>query len=377
MTNPHARVAPGSLVLLSDSLDQDHPALAGHLVSKPARAMAQLKSGKTTVITAPPVPARFAVDYASAHGRPVVVLGAGAAAFSEQLDRPTRILALDAGELDQVVLLGDDLSGLNDPVVVFGDLHQCWRTYLRLRDWARAVHGPRTLLVSVGDLFDKGGSTHADVVSTARILREDYANGNLLVVMGNHDLVLSKRLTKAIAHGTPAAHRAPRALLAASISDATATMRWIQALPLFVRADPETIVVHAAWSPELAATATESRHLTDLCLYGPRPDPGLPRYDENGKHVWVDWAQTYTGTDMVIHGHDTRTSVRQVGRVVNVDTGCVDGNQLTGFVVGADPSDPNAFVVVDAHPDDLRHTEHRLEPLATPEYAAPLVAVPA
>ena len=349
MTNVHARVAPGSLVLLTDPHCQQYPEIQGYVADQPATAMARLKSGATTAITAQPHHARHAVDYAIEHGRPVVVTGPSSGAWTTALDRPARVV-----DLDQLHVLGSDLSGLDTPIVVVGDIHQCWRSYQDLCEQAESVFGDAVLVVGVGDLFDKGGLNVSDVTATARVLRADFAAGKFLSVMGNHDHVLTKRLTKALTYDTVPSQFTPRALLSEGPKEATATLCWIQALPLHLRAASDTVVVHAGWDESLTVSTTGLRQQEAVYLYGPRPPAGAPRFDGRGKHLTVDWALDYSGHNIVVHGHSTQPDVRVVGQVVNVDTGCVDGGRLTGYLVGGDLDDPRSFISVPANPGDIR-----------------------
>jgi hypothetical protein len=353
MAIPHSRVAPGSLVLLepSDSLTGIN---STYLASGPAQAMARLKSGKTTVVAVQALYATPIATYAVANGRPVVVASSThGETYAAQIAVPTRVVDRSA-----LVILDIDLSNITDPIVVLGDLHQCWRTYLAMRDDARRKHGENVLLVIAGDVSDKGGNGPEDVVTTFSILMSDWAAGDLLVVAGNHDVVLATRLAKALhaqVVGTEptSQHRTPRALLHAGGELATAALRWLQDLPLYLRIG-STVVVHAAWDPELAEKYSNSKRFMEHCLYGPRPPRGQPRYDARGKYVSVDWAPHYTGADTVIHGHHDYPEVSVIGKVIGLDTGCVTGNRLTGFLVGSDPADKASFISRATVPGDIR-----------------------
>lgn len=355
MPPSHSRVAPGSLVLLEAT--DTHSDIAPEFMARgPAQAMARLKAAKTTVICADPTKIESICAYAMAQTRPIVI-----AVAPDLVDQYRTNAGKSARTVSRqgLFLLGDDLSALTDPIVVFGDLHQCWRTYLEFRDVARRHYGDNVLLVAAGDVFDKGGNGPEDVVTTATLLMSDWAAGNFLMVAGNHDIVLAARLSKALhayATGTelPSQNRTPRALMRAGVDLATQTLRFLQDLPLYIRLAPDALVVHAAWDPALAASAPNSKRFMENCLYGPRPPRGQPRYDERGKYVLVDWAPDYRGQDTVIHGHHDRPEVSVQNKVIGLDTGCVYGNCLTGYLVGADPTRPEAFLAVSTQPADLR-----------------------
>lgn len=352
MSYTHSRVAPGSLLLLTHPVNEPLPTgVSPETIARSyAQAQARLRSGLTTTFYASTPGAPDLVEYATSLSRPLVVTGPSAESVTRHIAHPVRVVG-DQG----IVLLGQDLSAVTDPIVVFGDLHQCWRTYEQLREEAHRRYGDNVLLVAAGDLFDKGGNGPSDVVTTAQVLMRDYANGDLVAVAGNHDWVLSQRLHKALGPGESlaAVHRTPRALLEHSTSFAANVMHWLQSLPIHIRVNADTVVVHAAWDPELASSKADSKRFTETCLYGPRPAKGQPRFDARGKYVWVDWAPSYQGTDTVIHGHHSDTHVRVTGKVIALDTGCVDGNKLSAFLVGADPHHDGSFLVLDPHPEDL------------------------
>jgi hypothetical protein len=291
------------------------------------------------------------IAYAKRQYRPVVVTDDVASHYA-RLDPPPRVLTRS-----DITFLTNDENSLDCPVVVFGDLHHCWRTYETFKATVYENYGENTLLASVGDLFDKGGSTPADAVLTARKLMEDQRNGDLLIAAGNHDAVLAARLARALANPDELSkntQRTPRAIMAEGVDFATEVMHWLRDLPLFVHFD-STVVVHAAWDPELAALAPTSRQMTEMCLYGPRPSDGRPRFDEQGHLTRVEWAGDYKGNNTVVHGHYDYPRPMVTGKVIGIDTDCVKNGGLSGYLVGADPQDPDSFITIATDPLDLRH----------------------
>jgi hypothetical protein len=291
------------------------------------------------------------IVYAKRQYRPVVVTDDVASHYA-RLDPAPRVLTRS-----DITFLTNDENSLDCPVVVFGDLHHCWRTYETFKATVYENYGENTLLASVGDLFDKGGSTPADAVLTARKLMEDQRNGDLLIAAGNHDAVLAARLARALANPDELSkntQRTPRAIMAEGVDFATEVMHWLRDLPLFVRFD-STVVVHAAWDPELAALAPTSRQMTEMCLYGPRPSDGRPRFDEQGHLTRVEWAGDYKGNNTVVHGHYDYPRPMVTGKVIGIDTDCVKNGGLSGYLVGADPQDPDSFITIATDPLDLRH----------------------
>lgn len=352
MTTPnHSRVAPGSLVLLSPS-DNLRNIPRHYLAADPARASSRLKSAATCVIAADPAHMGPIIAYARRWYRPVVIADDVAPHYSLVDPRP-RVLPRN-----NMSFLANDGNTTDYPTVVFGDLHHCWRTYEAFKEAAYERFGKNTLLASVGDLFDKGGSSPYDAVLTAKKLMDDQRNGHLIIASGNHDATLAARLDRILANVDEIAkntHRTPRAILSEGTDFATEVMHWLRDLPLFVRIG-STVVVHAAWDPQLAQSAPASRQMLEMCLYGPRPTDGRPRFDERGHLTRVEWAGDYKGTDSVVHGHYDYPQPLVTGNVVGIDTDCVNGGGLSGYLVGADPQDPRSFITVATDPLDMRST---------------------
>jgi len=192
--------------------------------------------------------------------------------------------------------------------LVVGDVHGCADELRTLLD---AVDADRVVLV--GDLFTKG----PDPVGVWRLIRDR----GLEAVRGNHD----QRLLDAIDRGRRGgAVRAVIAKLDAADPDWRA---WTAALPLFADAGPFT-VVHAALHPSGDRDATPPKVALSLRRW-PHDRPDDPR-----------WWRVYTGGP-VVFGHDARQGLVQRKRngrrwVIGIDTGCVYGGHLTGWVQDED-----------------------------------------
>lgn len=194
--------------------------------------------------------------------------------------------------------------------LVVGDVHGCADEFAALLD-----RNPADRVVLVGDLFTKG----PDPVGVWRLVRQVRAEA----VLGNHDA----RLIATIDGERPddsAAIRAAGALNAVDSSWRT----WLAGRPLFIDVDG-WIVVHAMVHPTEGIAAT-TRDMALTWRRWPDNAPGAP--------VW--WA-SYTGERPVIFGHDAltgRVRVEREGRphVIGLDTGCVYGRSLTGYLVEDD-----------------------------------------
>ena len=190
-----------------------------------------------------------------------------------------------------------------------GDIHGCADELARLVEKAQAdVH------ISVGDLFTKG----PDPVGVWRLV---LAHG-FLAVLGNHD----DRLLAALAGRRPDDRGARKCI---DKLDATGSgwQAWVRALPLWREVEGFT-VVHASLHPSgdlhqtTRADALVRRRIPDT------PD-GAP------------WTEVYAGSRRVIYGHDAVRGLYRRERdgspwLIGLDSGCVYGRALTGYVIEED-----------------------------------------
>lgn len=216
--------------------------------------------------------------------------------------------------------------------LVVGDVHGCAEELAQL---VREVQPERVVLV--GDLFTKGPDP-AGVWSQIR-------DGAFEATLGNHD---ERLLAVLDARREDAAAAEVVARLDASDPS---WAPWLRALPLFVDAAGFT-VVHAGLHPsgDLEATTRE------MALYLRRwPDDRDPRNPF--------WYQVYQGTRRVLFGHDAVRGLVRVERqgrphIVGLDTGCVYGGLLTGYV-------PEEDRIVQVRARAVWHDPHHRRPRGT------------
>lgn len=184
-----------------------------------------------------------------------------------------------------------------------GDVHGCAEELSRLLDVARADR-----VIHVGDLFTKG----PDPLGVWRLVREHEA------VLGNHDA----RLLDWLAGDRPSDVRA--AACVARLDVEPDWRPWLASRPLFVEVGP-FVVVHAGLHPvEGVAGTTRGMALA------------MRKFGETG----AVWHAAYAGPP-VIFGHDAQLGLVRIDRggrpqVIGLDTGCVYGGALSGYLVESD-----------------------------------------
>ena len=190
-----------------------------------------------------------------------------------------------------------------------GDVHGCATELSGLLRLAQATH-----VVLVGDLFTKG----PDPVGVWRLIREH----SLLAVLGNHDA----RLLECLAGRRPGDTHAAD-VVSALDREGTLWREWLKSLPVFRRVGDYT-VTHAALHPSGALEETTRRMALTMRRWPP---------NEQAAH----WHAVYAGERRVVFGHDARGGHVRVERdgvpwLVGLDTGCVYGGALTGWLLEED-----------------------------------------
>ena len=183
--------------------------------------------------------------------------------------------------------------------LIVGDVHGCAAEL----DALLALTDPDRLVL-VGDLFTKG----PDPAGVWSILQRMDARA----VLGNHDASVLERWPR------------DGSLLPAAAFD------WLAARPLFLAGEGPLgsyVVVHAGLDPS-GGPETTGR---DLAL-------NLRRWPSGGERSGNPfWWELYAGAPMVIYGHDARRGLNdRRPRTLGLDTGCVYGGELTGYVVELD-----------------------------------------
>lgn len=200
--------------------------------------------------------------------------------------------------------------------LIVGDVHGCLRELDTLL--SRFERGPGDQVVFVGDLVAKGPDSKG-VVARARALGAQ-------AVRGNHD---ERFLAwhRAVQEGRPPPD------LGAAARAACETLNdeewaWLASLPYVLRL-PEhgVLVVHAGLVPGRPLEAQEPEHL--LHMRSIRPDGTVSSRVDDG----VPWASRWSGPQEVVFGHDALRGLQRHAHAIGLDTGCVYGGRLTGYVL--------------------------------------------
>ena len=191
--------------------------------------------------------------------------------------------------------------------LIVGDVHGCSVELRRLVELAGAQR-----VILVGDIFTKGPDPAG--------VWEQIQQGSYEAVLGNHD---ARLLNAYRGDGKPDTRS--EACIEALNRSSSRWHPWLCSLDLFLRVG-EFLVVHAGIHPSGDMQRT-SRAMALSMRRWPQ---------ESAEHPF--WHEQYEGEQSVVFGHDARRGLifketDQNALLVGLDTGCVYGNQLSGFLV--------------------------------------------
>ena len=217
---------------------------------------------------------------------------------------------------------------------VIGDIHGCYEELIALFEklgyqWGKhiPVHPEGRLPVFVGDLTDRGPSS-IDVILLVyqMVVEQKMAN----YVPGNHCNTLYRYFlgnNVKQQHGletTVAEYQALDNKKQKQVRHHFMTL-YEQAELYLQIPEANAVIAHAGISEQLIGKT--GKKVKTFVLYGDITG----ETHEDGRPVRRDWAQKYTGDRWIVYGHTPVRKPRIVNKTINIDTGCVFGNELTAF----------------------------------------------
>jgi protein phosphatase len=215
-----------------------------------------------------------------------------------------------------------DLKGYD----IIGDVHACWEELLDLIGALGYVYDVETGVLTkpkgrnlafVGDVVDRG----PDSAKTLEIVMNLQEQG-CIVLLGNHCYELLLCLRGKRFDVAPYLQRTLDQIRARGPEFEKKVVRHLRRLP-FAHEDGDLIIVHAGYRKK------ENGSLHKKCaLYG-------QYIDENG-NLSYDGYTNVTGSKTIVHGHFAGKGPEVIRletgpRMVNVDSGCCFGHQLTAL----------------------------------------------
>lgn len=217
---------------------------------------------------------------------------------------------------------------------IIGDIHGCFQELTALleklgyyKQNGSYQHADNRVPVFVGDLTDRGPNSletialvHQMVITdkSAQYVPGNHCNKLYRYFLGNN--VQEK-------HGletTVAEYKVLSKQEQISIRDKFVTL-YEQADIYQIIPEVQAIIAHAGIQDDLIGRFDKKAET--FVLYGDITGDKHP----DGRPIRRDWAQEYHGERWIIYGHTPVKEARIVNRTVNIDLGCVFGNQLAAF----------------------------------------------
>jgi len=183
---------------------------------------------------------------------------------------------------------------------------------MELLDKAQLTDSDR--VICVGDLVTKGPKNRD-------VLQLFMSDSRFSSVIGNHDLALRRRWMGEkidLKAAQKAAHKELK-------GEKEAYAAYFSTLPFFIDLGTH-LVVHAGLRPNVELHSQTTGDLTRLRTLGPDRESG----------EGTPWYHVYYGEKVVLFGHWPAPEPRRGKKAIGLDTGCVYGYNLTGYIIETD-----------------------------------------
>jgi serine/threonine protein phosphatase 1 len=196
--------------------------------------------------------------------------------------------------------------------IVVGDIHGCYDELIELLEKANISDKDR--VVSVGDLVTKGPKNR-------EVLQLFMTDERFSTVIGNHDLALRRRWLGEeidLKHSQKDVYKELK-------GEKDAYLAYFCTLPFIIDLGTH-LVVHAGLRPNVELHSQTTGDLTRIRTLG------ADRESEEG----TPWYHVYYGDKVVLFGHWPAPEPRRGKKAIGLDTGCVYGKHLTGYIIETD-----------------------------------------
>src|SRR6266550_2271914 len=203
--------------------------------------------------------------------------------------------------------------------IVIGDIHGCFDELSDLLKLAELRTDDR--VIAVGDLIVKG-------TKNREVLNLFIEDARFSSVIGNHDRALRQYW-----RGEPGRLTKEQRVTANQLeSESERYSAYLRSLPFTINLGTH-LVVHAGVRPGVPLRRQMASDLTEMRTMGANPS----------RRKGVPWYDVYRGKRIVLFGHWPSKTPRLAPRAIGLDTGCVYGGRLTGYII-----ESNRFVSVPA-----------------------------
>lgn len=208
-----------------------------------------------------------------------------------------------------------------DKCIVYGDIHGCLDTFIKLRDFIKPKED--VYEICVGDFLTRGPKS----IETLRYLR----NNGIFSVKGNHEDKIIRYIEHSkLNYPNPITLNDDEKNIIESLN--SEDISYLMSLPIFKKIRNVTIV-HAGLMNNMNLdnlSKDEVKKIIRLRYLNPE-GKFIPYGQENESSVF--WAEQYDGNQgFIVYGHQNFDDVRIDPYSLGIDTGCIYGNKLTASV---------------------------------------------
>lgn len=217
---------------------------------------------------------------------------------------------------------------------IIGDVHGCideLHNLLNALDYEyngdTYIHPDQRMPVFLGDITDRGPNS----IAVIRLVYQMVVNHkNALYVPGNH----CNKLYRYFLGNNVQQKHGLETTVAEYEALPTREQKFIQnqfitlyeQAPLYLQLPELNVIIAHAGIKESLIGRTDKTVKT-FVLYGDISGA----FDSSGRPIRRDWAKHYQGNNWIVYGHTPVKEPRIMNKTINIDTGCVFGNQLTSF----------------------------------------------
>lgn len=181
---------------------------------------------------------------------------------------------------------------------IIGDIHGCYDELASLVE--KFNPDPGDSIFSVGDVINRG----PDSDKCVRFIKEN----NIRTVMGNHEHWYVKNW--------PFENNSVESFNFRRL-EIEEHLEWMKNLPYYI-IEEDFIVVHAGFDPGVAFKDNSKEDLVSLRILS---------------HTGAPWFDGYYGSKHIYFGHWAKLGLMFGRYVTALDTGCVYGNKLSGYII--------------------------------------------
>lgn len=182
--------------------------------------------------------------------------------------------------------------------LVIGDIHGCYDELASMVDKFAPESSDR--IFCVGDIINRGPFSDKCI----RFVKEN----NIRVVMGNHEHWYIK--------SWPFTDNSVESFNFRRL-EIEEHLEWMKSLPYYI-IEEDFIIVHAGFDPAVAFKDNSKDNLVSLRMLD---------------HTGAPWFDGYYGTKHIYFGHWAKLGLMFGKYVTALDTGCVYGNTLSGYIL--------------------------------------------